>query len=491
MAIGDDTVPLAWPSSPCGGDDITCGVAHTLAAARMRSAPLPRRDTPHHTWLMWRSNGSRARGAAGIPAAGTQHRERARAREMPLSASQRRRTPAQQNSAPAHAANRSLRDRQAEACGSRLHALAGYCIHPRCDPGTCCQLAGSLRLAPPVAPSLLLFLHIEKTGGSTVMEWLARNVRPRDALARRLSMSVRYPDAECFMCDQFGLLDCGRSPACKAGSRNFFMCNGAQFSRPSWDQLQVAVEFHAYAKAFFQSTVVPRLGELRALYEGAGGTVVVMTLLREPVSHLISVYQMWPPVRPYESERNRLPTLDFAAWARGTAGVQVAALGAQNLLRMTPMVRGMHTTRSCAGQARCIEACDHLSEAIKMLSLFDVVGTPDCMQSALLAAGAKLRLRRESSSDGWLRMSSVAGRLRPRELIRESPRAVHPGQAVYEASRVRWEQLNASARDEVLNVVGRCDLALYRSALERAEQTLPGRRGQCNQTRTPVRSSLA
>ena len=116
-------------------------------------------------------------------------------------------------------------------------------------------------------------------------------------------------------------------------SRNFFMCNGAQFSRPSWDQLQVAVEFHAYAKAFFQSTVVPRLGELRTLYEGAGGTVVVMTLLREPVSHLISVYQMWPPVRPYESERNRLPTLDFAAWARGTAGVQVAALGAQNLLR--------------------------------------------------------------------------------------------------------------------------------------------------------------
>ena len=55
------------------------------------------------------------------------------------------------------------------------------------------------------APSLLIFYHVPKTGGSTIREWILRNagVRAR-GLPTRLRGFVRYYEARCFMCLQHG-----------------------------------------------------------------------------------------------------------------------------------------------------------------------------------------------------------------------------------------------------------------------------------------------
>ena len=56
-------------------------------------------------------------------------------------------------------------------------------------------------------PSLLLFYHVPKTGGSTMREWLLRNAGIRaSGLPKRLDGYVRYYEAHCFMCLQFGSL---------------------------------------------------------------------------------------------------------------------------------------------------------------------------------------------------------------------------------------------------------------------------------------------
>ena len=70
---------------------------------------------------------------------------------------------------------------------------------------------------------------------------------------------------------------------------------------------------------------------------------------------------------------------------------------------------------------RCVGVCEHLDEAVSALRSFDVVGTPTCLHSVLLAMDSKLRLPLDSWSNGWLRMSTDSGRNRPRKLIQKSP----------------------------------------------------------------------
>ncbi len=57
------------------------------------------------------------------------------------------------------------------------------------------------------SPLLLLFYHMEKTGGTTVMSWLEANVRPPGHLTRRLDAVVKYnDDGPGFMCSHFQAL---------------------------------------------------------------------------------------------------------------------------------------------------------------------------------------------------------------------------------------------------------------------------------------------
>ena len=60
-------------------------------------------------------------------------------------------------------------------------------------------------------PLLLNFRHLEKTGGTTIREWLLRNAgkkpniprREQRPLSQRLDGFVRYYEARCFWCVQF------------------------------------------------------------------------------------------------------------------------------------------------------------------------------------------------------------------------------------------------------------------------------------------------
>ena len=89
----------------------------------------------------------------------------------------------------------------------------GYClstnVHAAWEPERICAAKDLHRSVNRGPPTLLLLLHLEKSGGSTIKKWLLRNVMPAfpgsgKQLRRRLSAAVNYPDAPCFLCSQFG-----------------------------------------------------------------------------------------------------------------------------------------------------------------------------------------------------------------------------------------------------------------------------------------------
>ena len=156
-------------------------------------------------------------------------------------------------------------------------------------------------VAPTQAPSLLVFYHVPKTGGSSVREWLLRNagVRAR-GLPTRLQGLVRYYESRCFLCLQLHevlaagcpeseALQCGKV-APRRGHGSFDSAHG------DWRTAgALAVEFHGPSAGTFVEDVLPRAHALRKLYASRNGSVTLATLIREPVDFLFSSYHMWPP----------------------------------------------------------------------------------------------------------------------------------------------------------------------------------------------------
>ena len=104
----------------------------------------------------------------------------------------------------------------------------------------------------PPKPTLLLLYHAEKTGGTTVSHWLARNLRPRHELGRKIggTLSQRldghaiWQGGPCFMCGQFRReLGCKRT--CDKYQRDRLMGVARTLAPGGWRSQRLAVEFHA------------------------------------------------------------------------------------------------------------------------------------------------------------------------------------------------------------------------------------------------------
>ena len=130
---------------------------------------------------------------------------------------------------------------------------------------------------------VLLFLHIPKTGGSSLTTWAKGSG----------AVAFPYSFSPCFLCwPQHAHLF---QRLCH--SVNMSKCNKVK-GWPLKPRDSVFVEFHSSMAIKFWGHVAPRIRALRALHEPNGGSIKSMVMLREPRSLIVSHYVMWPPRLP-------------------------------------------------------------------------------------------------------------------------------------------------------------------------------------------------
>ena len=339
-------------------------------------------------------------------------------------------------------------------------------------------------------PALVLLYHVEKTGGSTVKDWLKRNVNPARGLSQRLDALFEYGQARCFLVSQFGgpggildgpgftksLSSMGQKP-CDVqlvGDEPFpsglnsvgGRVDWRNVSEPVWRTMRVGLEFHSNSKGEFLGAVLPRVGALRKAYAEYGGRVVTATLLREPVSQIFSAWHMWPP----KDKLGNL-TMTFPTWMRRVEGAQAGLIalkqqpitgGNRTLLSVftgfAPPSVGMHNPFRCAP----------LAQARAALAAFDVVAVTECIP--LLTAAIELRLRMPADTPAQRTIRGGIRCARPpcHEMVNR-PITAGPKTPIGRSSH-EWsfEALNASSRRTLLELAV-CDLVLYRDAVRRAQ----------------------
>ena len=119
------------------------------------------------------------------------------------------------------------------------------------------------------------------------MKWLHKMANHRGNDPARLTSLMDFTHTSCF----FALY-----PDLFPGYANAWdprRCTGP--SLPRWQTAAVAVEFHAYTRRRYWDQLQPKLHELRRLYSAHQGTLLTVATFREPVSHVMSSYRMWPP----------------------------------------------------------------------------------------------------------------------------------------------------------------------------------------------------
>ena len=203
--------------------------------------------------------------------------------------------------------------------------------------GVVATLAIATADSPPGPPFTVLLYHLEKTGGTTVRSWLRALDR-----TRRLRF-VSYAHAHCYLHlfeGVFKLQRWQRVPHCSSLAR--YQSGGDA----DWTRTPLAVEFHDSLKPPFTRSVLPNLAALRAVYAQRNVSLLVVTTVREPMSHLLSTYRMWPSCRCFlerkyafatpvlcelmhrkrpgclSPQSSELPIRPFAEFALGARGIQ-------------------------------------------------------------------------------------------------------------------------------------------------------------------------
>lgn len=305
------------------------------------------------------------------------------------------------------------------------------------------------------APLLLVFYHVEKTGGSAVMKWLHKMVSTHDKklldLTPRLTSLFDFTHTSCLFAQHADLFpgyeDAWDDRRCSAPQP------------PRWQTAATAVEFHAYTRRRYWENFVPVLPQLRARYAAANGTLLTVTLLREPRSHIMSSYKMWPP--SYKCATAGTPGCPMAGkhalslpwWLPRAVGLQA---GSFTLDSWPHMRKGFHNLRGC----------DVLDVGRQRLATFDVVGVTDCLTHYL--ANLCHLVRWPCAADQPRLELAVS------QALRHTPKGVAPGGimareglAFFEAARG-----NASVQHDVA-VAARCDRLLYADAVRRAGLPVP------------------
>lgn len=199
------------------------------------------------------------------------------------------------------------------------------------------------------------------------------------------------------------------------------------------------------------------------MYAEANGTLLTVTTFREPVSHIMSTYRMWPPSRRCHSTVE-CPTLSTGKhavplphWLPKAEGLQAGSL----TLDSWPHLRkGFHNLKGCAV----------LSEGRNRLASFDAVGVMDCMNGFLNALCHAMSWPCEADRERL--------RLALQQALRHKPHGVSPGGTMMREAR-SWGtlgNLNATIRERIV-ATARCDQTMYEDAVRQIgllPPTIPG-----------------
>ena len=131
--------------------------------------------------------------------------------------------------------------------------------------------------------SVLLFVHIVKTGGASVRDFFAKQARNGRLLF------ADYTFAHCFASLHADILGHAFN-----SSHHCSRCLSAVQHAPS---LPFVVEFHDTSLRLFYR-LLPLLPTLRRHLEAHGGRLLIATVLREPRSHILATYRFMAPFVP-------------------------------------------------------------------------------------------------------------------------------------------------------------------------------------------------
>jgi len=198
---------------------------------------------------------------------------------------------------------------------------------------------------PRRTPALVLFFHLEKTGGTALREWLMRYSEPfitRPDGGGGFDRFYEYGEsADCFRFLHPGLYRNSGRRGVDVHERERLeeRCAPAgdleMARRGGWADGRFAFEFHAKAgRRFYMDRVRPNLDLLRPRYAAHNGTVLSIVVLRDPAAHALSAYRMWPPMQPGPESlgvnrwhRTCVTAVPFPEWLEaGAIGLQTSAL---------------------------------------------------------------------------------------------------------------------------------------------------------------------
>ena len=322
-------------------------------------------------------------------------------------------------------------------------------------------------------PLLFIFYHVEKTGGSAVMKWLHKMVSTHDKtlheLSPRLTSLFDFTHTSCLFAQHADLFpgyeEAWDDRRCSAPAA------------PRWQTSATAVEFHAYTRRRYWENLVPVLPTLRARYAAVNGTVLTVTLLREPISHIMSTYKMWPPsVRCSVGGTPSCPlagkhALPFPWWLPRAVGLQA---GSFTLDSWPHLRKGFHN----------LKGCEVLEVGQQRLRTFDVVGVLDCLEHLL---------RQLCAFIGWpCELDAPRMSLAIEQALKTKPHGVQPGGIMDREGSAFWlaARDNATIQADVARAAT-CDRAIYEDAVRRTGLAVPAsgdvhsklNRSQCGEAR--------
>lgn len=335
---------------------------------------------------------------------------------------------------------------------------------------------------------LLLFLHIEKTAGSTVVKMLEEREKRRELLFFNQGCGF-HQFASQFMegfRSELGLPHGGtpdrrlrrflRADA-KLASLFASRHTPCQPPLPQWRRNLIAVQFHGKVPLmYFQDEILPMLAALRSLYKAAGCPLVVFTLLREPVAREISFYRFFRQGYNIsidewlEHDCTTTACSGYGKWRQSGAKGE-GFWGRDNVQTRALLGWPFDADHSgwCGGAT--------VAQAQKVLEQIDVVGTQSDFEPSLLLLWEALRLPPATAvtlgarqmyrqSYSWSRKKWLLPNL-PAPLVAKLRNVTMCDKALFEASKRRLsDRIKAAPRDDS----GRRFRARLRELLARPQQ---------------------